>query len=164
MPKRSSIGASASTSPIAEAIRIGDDISRIPSPAPHALQSSAGGAIHRQAAPAERWEPYGQRFEMTAQPAAANFGSISRAIAVSTLAKIIFSALSGSAGIRIIFATRSGSGVSSRHLAASPPAAHQWLRPRGLKHLSGPRAAECSVGRPYRSRPKCRLGTCFSWP
>ncbi len=59
-------------------------------------------------------------FEITAQPAAANFGSISRAIAASTLANTIFGAPSGSAGDTTIFAIRSGSGVSKRHLAASP--------------------------------------------
>ena len=59
-------------------------------------------------------------FETTAQPALANFGSISRAMAASSAAKMIFGAPSGSAGETVICAMRSGSGVSSRHLAASP--------------------------------------------
>ena len=59
-------------------------------------------------------------FVITAQPDAANFGSISRAMAASTLAKMTFGAPSGSAGATIILAMRSGSGVSSRHFAASP--------------------------------------------
>src|SRR5580692_220870 len=57
--------------------------------------------------------------DTTAQPAAANFGSSSRAMSVSSAAKIIFGAPLGSAGEMVILAMRSGQGVSSRHFAAS---------------------------------------------
>ena len=64
-------------------------------------------------------------FEMTAQPAAANFGSSSRAMPASTEEKIIFGSSppavpSGTLGITRMAAMRGGSGVSSFHRQASP--------------------------------------------
>ena len=64
-------------------------------------------------------------FEMTAQPAAANFGSNSRAMPASTEENIIFGSspagvLSGTLGITVMAAMRAGIGVSSFHRQASP--------------------------------------------
>jgi hypothetical protein len=59
-------------------------------------------------------------FEITAQPAAANFGSSSRAMSVSTEAKITPGAPSGAAGETIIAAMRLGRGVSNFQRTASP--------------------------------------------
>src|SRR3984957_6209632 len=58
--------------------------------------------------------------ETTAQPAAANCGSRSRAMAASRAAKMIFGAPSGLAGATVILATLAGMAVFNRHLAASP--------------------------------------------
>src|SRR6202162_2080823 len=57
--------------------------------------------------------------ETTAQPAAANCGSSSRAIAASRAAKIIFGAPSGLAGATVILATLAGMAVFKRQRAAS---------------------------------------------
>jgi hypothetical protein len=59
-------------------------------------------------------------FVTTAQPASANAGSISAAIAASSAAKITFGAPSGLAGETVMFATRSGMAVFKRQRAASP--------------------------------------------
>src|SRR5260370_3437350 len=57
--------------------------------------------------------------ETTAQPASANCGSISRAIAASRAAKIIFGAPAGLAGATVILATVAGIVVFYRQRAAS---------------------------------------------
>src|ERR1022692_3667423 len=57
--------------------------------------------------------------ETTAHPAAANFGSSSRAMAESRAAKIIFGAPSGLAGETLMFATAAGMAVFKRQRAAS---------------------------------------------
>src|ERR1022692_3849455 len=57
--------------------------------------------------------------ETTAQPAAANFGSNSRAMPASRAANIIFGALSGLAGETVMFATGVGMAVFKRQRAAS---------------------------------------------
>jgi hypothetical protein len=64
-------------------------------------------------------------FDTTAQPAAANFGSSSRACSASSAAKMIFGSSpagtpSGTFGITVIAAMCAGSGVSSFHRQASP--------------------------------------------
>src|ERR1700687_1035824 len=63
-------------------------------------------------------------FEITAHPAAANFGSSSRAISASRAAKIIFGNSpkqhSGIFGCSVIAAIVGGNGVSSFHRQASP--------------------------------------------
>src|SRR5260370_16669461 len=57
--------------------------------------------------------------ETTAQPASANCGSNSRAIAASSAAKIIFGAPPGLAGATVILATFAGIAVFKRQRAAS---------------------------------------------
>src|ERR1700692_2373503 len=57
--------------------------------------------------------------EITAHPASANCGSISRAIEASSAAKIIFGAPSGLAGDTFIFATAGGIAVFNFQRAAS---------------------------------------------
>src|SRR5208282_6167753 len=57
--------------------------------------------------------------ETTAQPAAANCGSSSRAMPASSAAKMIFGAPSGLAGETVIFATGAGMEVFKRQRAAS---------------------------------------------
>ena len=56
---------------------------------------------------------------MTAHPALAKAGSISRAMSASSAAKITFGAPAGSAALSFIFATRAGIAVFIFHLAAS---------------------------------------------
>jgi hypothetical protein len=62
--------------------------------------------------------------EMTAQPAAAKAGSISRAMSASSAAKMTLGASfdpeGGTAGETTMLAMRSGKAVSSFHLTASP--------------------------------------------
>jgi hypothetical protein len=62
-------------------------------------------------------------FEITAHPAAANFGSNSRAMSASSAAKIIFGSStaepSGTFGCSVIAAMRAGKGESSFHRHAS---------------------------------------------
>src|SRR6266550_2885184 len=62
-------------------------------------------------------------FEITAHPAAANFGSSSRAMSASSAAKMIFGSStadpSGTLGCNVIAAIREGNGVSSFHRHAS---------------------------------------------
>src|SRR5712691_2315069 len=58
-------------------------------------------------------------FETTAQPASANFGSISAAMEASSAAKIIFGAPSGVAGETFMAAMAAGIGVLRRQRAAS---------------------------------------------
>ena len=61
-------------------------------------------------------------FDTTAQPAAANFGSNSRATSASSAAKIILGSSPAGvpSGVLGIAAMRSGIGVSSFHRQASP--------------------------------------------
>ena len=56
----------------------------------------------------------------TAHPAAANCGSISRAMPASSAAKMTRGAPSGTAFDTFMLRTRSGIGVFRRHRAASP--------------------------------------------
>jgi hypothetical protein len=57
--------------------------------------------------------------EITAQPAAANLGSNSTAMAASRAAKMTFGAPPGPAGETVMPATSAGKGVFNRHRAAS---------------------------------------------
>ena len=131
MPKRSSSGFSASTRPIALQFGL---VTMYPPGRP-----LAEGRRQLCRSISARWSAFTSgttsgtsgamrkalEFEMTAQPAAANFGSSSRAMPASTEEKIIFGSSpagvpSGTLGITVMAAMRAGIGVSSFHRQASP--------------------------------------------